>query len=152
MSLTIENIERFLTKAKMSIPTSEPSQPMRTDEQSEMNYVMKKYSEARADCINEENINEVAAKQFEETQKVTPELHCFAGCVGYKTGIIKKEGGFNEEAWKGFVSRIGDDEKRQKLLRVGTMTTNALEGLDRCESGNELSEISHVLRELKDYE
>ncbi|KAJ5564757.1 hypothetical protein N7513_000999 [Penicillium frequentans] len=137
---------------------SAPTQPMRASDQSlddntELkNEVMKKYSEARADCLNEENIGEVAAKKFEATQKVTPELHCYAGCVGYKMGIIKKEGGFNEEAWMGFVSKIGDDEKRQRLLHVGTMTTNALDGLDRCESGNELSEISHVLKELKDYE
>lgn len=154
MSFTIRKIQYFLTKSKMSIPT----QPMRANDQTlddspELkNEVVKKFSEARADCLNEENIGEVAAKKFEETQKVTPELHCYAGCVGYKMGIIKKEGGFNEEAWRGFVSKIGDDEKRQKLLRVGTMTTNALEGLDRCASGNELSEISHVLKELKDYD
>lgn len=122
------------------------------DSQELKNQVVKKYSEARADCINEENIGEVEAKKFEETQKVTPKLHCYAGCVGYKMGIIKKDGGFNNEAWGNFVSQIGDDEKRQKLLRVGNMTTNALEGLDRCESGNELSEISHVLKELRDYE
>ncbi|KAJ5935502.1 hypothetical protein N7466_005049 [Penicillium verhagenii] len=132
---------------------------MRADDQSlaqnqeVMNAVMEKYSEARAECINEENIPEDAAKKFEETQKLEPELHCYAGCVGYKLGIIKEKGGFNEEAWKGFVSKTGDDEKqKQKLLRVGTITANALDGLDRCESGNELSEISHVLKELKDYE
>lgn len=158
MSLTIRNIAKFLTIGKMSIPTPEPVQPMRANDQSlgnspeVMDEVMKKYSEARADCINEENIGEDAAKKFEETQKVTPDLHCFAGCVGYKIGIIKKEGGFNEEAWRAFVSKIGDDEKRQSLLRVGTMTSNALDGLDRCKTGNELSEISHVLKELKDYE
>ncbi|KAJ6017567.1 hypothetical protein N7451_000946 [Penicillium sp. IBT 35674x] len=99
--------------ATMSIPT----QPMRANGQSlhestELkDEVMKNYSEARADCLNEENIGEVAAKKFEATQKVTPELHCFAGCVGYKMGIIKKEGGFNEKAWMGFVSKISDDEK-----------------------------------------
>ncbi|KAJ5638084.1 hypothetical protein N7490_007963 [Penicillium lividum] len=146
----------------MSRPAPQSVKPLRTDGQSlsknfedsaeVKNAIMKQYSEARADCINDENIGEDDAKKFEETQKVTPETHCYAGCLGYKMGVIKEEGGFDAEAWNGLVSQIDDVKKRERLLRVGNISFHALHGLDRCESGNELAGISHVFKELKDYE
>lgn len=131
-----------------AVPSSTPESP--TGHLPENKEITQKYMTARDECKKEQTVSEDSVARYERTQEVGSDLGCFAGCVAYKLGSVKPDGGFDTKTWGDYVSRIDDSEQRRQLWDIGARMSRGLDGLDRCNSGNKLAEMSRQFSTTSD--